>query len=545
MEWTSDNWKNAHKRIILNESFVEISFDVSDPIAQQDATASDNGAIYTSNSSQVTTGWLRAWRENGLPPFPGFCTLEQNCWVLNGKREILTGGNDLLRWYEGDVLSDETCSFSEKIPTITLEFNEEFSSLIPGITITWSTSYGEYATNFIVKAYDKDMKLVAEKEVLDNHSVESRVLMDIVGYKYITIYVKKWCLPHHRVRVEDILIGINKVYSKADLFSFSHKQSVSPISTSLPKNEIQISVNNVDGEYNPYNENGMAKYLMERQEVKVRYGLKMNDGTIEWIKGGTFYLSEWYAKQNGLTADFTARDSIDLLAAIPVKEENFESSEGRRSLYAIAEDLLTTARDNYGLPIIWFTDIDRQKTTTATLPNDTLANCLQLIANAGECVIRQNRNGVILIEPIEDEEVDYSINTFNSYSKSEISLSKPLKQVDVKVYTYTKTDDGKIEGAVTDTKSVIVGTTGETIVVDNPLITSVDRAESVGNWMANYLKRRMTLNSSWRADVSLDALDTVTNENAYNTNKVLMTDVEFKYNGAFRGTGEGKVMGNG
>lgn len=544
MQGVSQDWKNVHKRTILNESFVEISFEVSDPVAQEDATASDNGAIYISDSSQVTKGIFKDMEENEIP-YPRWCTLEQNLWVLDGQRDVLSGGEELPLSYNGDVLSDETCSFVEKIPTITLEFSEEFPSLIPGVTIVWSTAFGEYATNFIVKAYDADMNLVAEKEVLDNHSTKSMVWMDIAGYKYITIYVKKWCLPHHRARVEDLLMGINKAYSKSDLFNYSHKQSVSPISTSLPKNEIQFSINNADGAYNPYNENGMAKYLMERQEVKVRYGLKMNDGTIEWIKGGTFYLSEWYAKQNGLTADFTARDSIDLLSAILVKEDDFELSDEGRYLHDIAEDVLTKARDDYGLPIIWAINTDfkyKKIKTNAPLPNDTLANCLQLIANAGECVMYQSRDGVIIIAPMEDVEPNYSINPFNSYSKSEISLSKPLKQVDVKVYTYSNTEDGEIEGVVTNTISVIVGTSGETVVVDNPLITDVERATSVGNWMANYLKNRMTLNSSWRADVRLDALDIVNNENLYNTNKVLMTDVQFTYNGAFRGIGEGKVI---
>ena len=52
----------------------------------------------------------------------------------------------------------------------------------------------------------------------------------------------------------------------------------------------------------------------------------------------------------------------------------------------------------------------------------------------------------------------------------------------------------------------------------------------------------MTLDSSWRADVRLDALDIVTNESKYSTNNMRMTDVKYTYNGAFRGSGEGKVI---
>jgi hypothetical protein len=56
------------------------------------------------------------------------------------------------------------------------------------------------------------------------------------------------------------------------------------------------------------------------------------------------------------------------------------------------------------------------------------------------------------------------------------------------------------------------------------------------------MKNRMVLESNWRADPRLDALDIVSNENSYNTNKVLMTSVEYSYNGAFKGKGEGRVI---
>ena len=58
----------------------------------------------------------------------------------------------------------------------------------------------------------------------------------------------------------------------------------------------------------------------------------------------------------------------------------------------------------------------------------------------------------------------------------------------------------------------------------------------------NYMKNRMVLSSDWRADPRLDALDIVTNENNYNKNKVLMTSVDYSYNGAFKGKGEGRVI---
>ena len=204
---------------------------------------------------------------------------------------------------------------------------------------------------------------------------------------------------------------------------------------------------------------------------------------------------------------------------------------------------------------------------------------------------------------------DYSITHFNSYSKSEVSLSKPLKQVDVPCYSYALSSDksaeayselykgtleingteevvitfsspatnilvdieggtlvsatyythccvlkisstGKVdilvEGKPMESSSVLITTpneaSGEIVSVNNPLITSQERAISVGKWVKEYMCNRMMLSSSWRADPRLDALDMVNNENDYGSNKVIMTNVKYTYNGAFRGSGEGRVI---
>lgn len=530
MQTVSEQWKNAHKRTLLGESFVEVSLDIADPDSLADASSQDNGAVYISDTSEIVS----ELDKNIVP----YCTLEQNLWLLDGGLKAIPESAYGENGYVGDVLSDDQCVFSGKIPTLTINFTKVFANLIPGITITWSPAYEEFADSFVVTAYSGNT-VVAKKEVVGNRSVKSLIMVDIIDYDRIVIQITKWCLPYHRARVEEVFVGINKVYSKSDLFDYTHTQSVDPVSTSLPKMEIKFSIDNVEGDYNPYNERGMAKYLMARQEIKSRYGLKLPDGSVEWIKGGTFYLSEWYAKQNGLTADFTARDLLEFMSA--TYEDNHDLSS--RTLYELAEKVLIAA----DLPlngdgtVKWVIDESLKSiTTTAPLPQDTLANCLQVIANAGECVLYQDRDGTLHIEPLKFDETDYAINSFNSYSKSEITLSKPIKSVDVKIYSYTIGDDG-VESTTSDLL-INVDVTGETITVDNPLITDITRASLVGAWLAFHLGHRMTLDSSWRADVRLDALDIITNENEYHSNKVRMTEVNYKFNGAFRSTGKGKVI---
>ena len=535
MQTVSDNWKNTHKQTLLNESYVEVSLNIADPDALASVSSTDNGAAYISDTARVVS----EVDKNVVP----YCTLEQNLWVLDGKRKAIPESDFGSNGYVGNELSDDVCVFSRKMPVITLDFPHVFENFIPGITITWSPTYGEFADSFVVTAYN-GATVVASKEVVGNRSTKSLVMMDIVGYDRIDILITKWCLPYHRARVEDIFVGINRVYTKSELFNYTHSQSVDPLSTALPKTEIQFSLNNADGEYDPYNEQGMAKYLMSRQEVKARYGLKMDDGSVEWIPGGTFYLSEWYAKQNGLTADFTARDLLEFMS------DTYKESQmvHVRSLYDMAVRVLTVANLplNDNGTVKWrIHESLRDIYTSAPLPEDTLANCLQLIANAGKCVLYQDRSGILHIEPLPvNDSADYMISTFNSYSKAEVTLGKPIKQVTVKVYHYSVAEDNPlvIEKSETTDLTVPVGTVGETIVIDNPLIVDDERATAIGEWVGDYLSHRMSLAPEWRADVRLDALDIVTHRNQYRDEALLVTDVKFSYNGAFRGSGEGKVI---
>lgn len=531
MQTVSQAWKNAHKQTLLNESFVEVSLDIADPDAVADTSAEANGSVYISNTPEIVS-------EVDSPTIP-YCTLEQNIWLLNGTRKHIPESDYADGGYIGDAISNEECIFNTKIPVITINFTRVHTKVIPGVTIKWGTAYNECAEHFIVTAYNGS-DVVARKEVIENKSVTSIVMMDIVNYNRITIEILSWCLPNHRARVDEIFVGVNKVYSKSELFSYSHEQVVDPISTSLPKMEIKFSIDNSDNSYNPYNLDGFAKYLMERQAVKARYGLKLDGNIVEWIEGGTFYLSEWYAKQNGISAEFVARDLLEFMSA-HYKDTVTEIKS--RSLYDLATQVLMAAELplNSDGTVRWVID-DSLKSiyTTAPLPDDTLANCLQIIANMGGCVMYPDRNGILHIEPITHEQSDYIINSFNSYSKPEITVSKSIKQVIVKVYQYSIGEKG-IESDVSEISS-IVGEMGESVTIDNPLVTDNERAAILGKWVGDYLKNRMTLKSEMRADVRLDALDIVANANDYGSNNMRMTNVKFNFNGAFRGTGEGRVI---
>lgn len=512
MQQVSQEWKDAQKQTLVPESFVEVSLNVGEPEAQEDAAASDNGHVFYSNTPQVAD----ETEKNAVR----YATLERNIWSLDGTVSILPdaapyGSNG----YIGSALSGQDGTYGTT-PTITISFSKVFSALIPGITVTWGAAYDEWAESFRVTAYNGS-NIVAQKEVSDNAEVTSVLTLDIRNYDRITVEVLKWCKPSRRARIESILIGIQKVYTKAQIVSYRHSMAVDPLSASLPKAEIKFEISNLNGEYNPDNPQGAEKYLMERQAVKVRYGLKLG-GEVEWIKGGTFYTNEWETPQNGITATFTARDLLEFM------NDQYEGPVSG-SLYDLAEAALTQAN----LPLSesganrWALD-DTLKNMplpeNLDLGGKSISAVLQLVANAACCVLYQDRDGILHIEPLQSGGTDYRIDRDNSYTNSEISLTKQLKAVNV--------NDG---AAVIQSES-----TGETQTVKNDLITA-ERAAAVGQWTEQYLKNRRILSGEWRADPRLDPLDRVTVGNQFAESVVLVTEVEYTFEGAFRGTYEGRA----
>jgi len=386
MQTVSRGWRLRQKEYDIGNSFIEVSINLTDPDALEDASASDNNSSFFSNTEQIVDGL-----DKRLSPY---AFLEQNQWVLDGSKPFLFDWEDM--GYVSNVLCNFDSVFSP-IPVITISFSRIFEDLIPGITITWSKTYGEFATDFTVNAYNGS-ELIARKIVTGNREIVSDVEVDIINYNRIEIEIYKWCLPFRRARVEEVLTGIGRTYRNRDVFAFSQEMIADPLAISLPKYSITYDLNNIDNAFDPNNIQGFAKYLIERQKVDVRYGYKIND-EIEWISGGVHYLSEWTSPQNGIRATFTARDILEFTRGVFNRGLH---RPGGISLYDLAVQVLT----EIDLPLNpdghenWYIhDMMKDVFTTAPLPQVPLKTCLQYIANAGCCCISFDRTGRLRIDP--------------------------------------------------------------------------------------------------------------------------------------------------
>jgi len=500
------------------------------------------------------------------------------------------------------VLSNSDCTFTSN-PVVELTFPRVFNSYLPGLIIVWDMAHGDYAVDFKITLYKEGAK-GSEKLVTGNDTLRTVVDMDINEYDKIVVEILKWSSPRRRARIARIHLGKSITYEKGDLFTtLTHSQEVDPLSAKMPKMSLKFSVSNVDDSYNPYNQTGISKYLVERQEIQVRYGYRIGSG-VEWIPGGTFYLSGWDAPQNGLYANFQARDILEFMNGIFMKGVYRPSGI---SLKALAEEVLLDAglpeRED-GLPPWKLHSSLNSITTTAPLPLVRHSECLQMIANAAGCVMYVDREGFLRIEPAPTSMTDYRVDNFNSYKRPEVALTKPLKQVDVSYYSfvvdagvkeiykgqlsvsgtekiqiaysnpavetvatvgggtlisatyYTNaceleiTASGVVEitivGKELKTSEAVVtvstGEPGETQSVKNKLITSQSRATAVANWVKEYLMNRRIVSFEWRADPRLDALDKILVQNKFGISPLRVTEFTIAYNGAFKGKGKGRDL---
>lgn len=513
----SNGWVAAHKETLLPEMFIEITYEATAPDLEGLASVAGTDEAYFSDPSELVS------RADKSPE--KICALEHGLWGLDGTFEY-TDGTPEDPGYVSRLTSDADGVFTT-VPTITISFPTQQLDLIPGLTITWGSAYNEWATEFRITAYNGEAP-VAQTTVSNNTDIMSVTWLDMVAYSSIKVEILKWSHPNHRARCTEIFLGIRTVYHKEDLMGFEHSQSVDLLSAALPKNQITFRLRNEDKRWNPDNPTGSEQYLLERQEIRVRYGMDIG-GKTEWIKGGTFWLSEWNTPSNGLEVSFIARDLIEFMNQRYVGPQAGTLSE--IALAAFRQANLPTMDDG-GERFYVDTSLSEYTTDFSSEGNSeyTIAQLLQMVAHAGNCVFYQNREGVVRIEPWNTLYAGYLIDQHISYAHPEYTFNKPLKEISV--------------GYGEDNRAVVeVADRGETQTIDNKLLITKDDALRVGRKAKEILESRKTISGDFRADVRLDALDPIIVTSKYASNIVAVTDITYSTTGgAVRGTYTGRVV---
>lgn len=517
MEHPSQAWLDKFNDTLVPEEFVEISYNSTEPGVQEDATASATAQVPFGNIENTTKEPDRVLTK--------YATGETNLHVLDGSFRLLP---DSVPYADAGFISQTLVSDSSH-PRIILSFGSVHTRAVPGFTVVWSSMMNEWAAKFKLTAY-KGTAVVSTITVSNNRSVYSETEWEIYGYDSIAIDILEWSIPNRRARIEWIMVGLHKVYSKKDLVSYTHTSSRDPISAQLPKDSIEFSLDNSQKTWDAINPRGMFRYLYERQEVDVRYGMDV-DGETQWINGGKFYLSEWSVPSNGLEASFTARDALEFMMT--------SNYTGRKTgtLYQMCYDALETLPSN--VPSFYISEELKEYSTDISSEKTSYKNSdiLQLAANAAGMALYQTRDGHIRIERVnltaeEGTEV-YEIPVINNFQWPEISFASRVKNVSCNV-------NGKEhlypEGSNAE---------GVTQTVSNELLTEAMLVKSKNSITEAYamLANRKKVELEYRASPHIDAFDHVKfNHNFGYASSVFVTESKYQYTGCFKGTISGYVL---
>nr|DAU44180.1 MAG TPA: hypothetical protein [Caudoviricetes sp.] len=512
----SDKWKEKFNETLVPESFVEITCGITEPGINKKAT------IITSSAAPFSTFHNIALSDNAS--ISRYSTGEPNLTVLDGSCNIVPSSPP---YGTTGFLSAEIFDDSNH-PVIRLELPSENKSSVPGVSICWSTVFGEYATDFSVSAYLGTSKLKTVT-VNGNKSVRSDVEVELSGFDAVEIEVLKWCLPDRRVRVEQVKIGRYLVFDKTKILSYSHSSARDPISGQLSQESISFSLDNSDRTWDSVNPQGIYKYIYERQPVTVRYGMDV-DGKTEWVSGGMFFLSEWSVPANSIEASFQARDAFLYLSSTKYTGRKYGT------LYEMCYDALELLEADE----ITFDISDELKDYSTDITSDEStyhnSDILQLAANAAGMALYQTRDGVIKINRVYGSDASnpvLDIPVLNNYSWPEITFAQNMLNVVTTVgnatYAYPENPSGK---GVSQTLSNVMLTKGILAKSRNAL------TESYG-----VLSNRRKASLAYRASPTIDALDMVKIHHQFNYDAVLLaTNVKYTFNGCFKGTIEGYMM---
>ena len=387
MYQTSQEYKESMKRPVRNQSYMKIQLGLINQEAQQTAGLSDTNKYNDFSDAESIFNQHTVRR---------YATYESNFWKANGISFFLP---EKKSDYRKDGITS-TNLFEES-------FHVKFvfgcgKSDIKGLTIKFGRNYPtkftlvtDNATSF---EYENTEELFKSDDVFEN--TES-----------IELVITEMNVPNARVRIDYIIFGLGLEYDDEWISEASSNTTLSAINEDLPESEFKVTLCNDNQLFNVDNPSSDINFLESGQKVNVMMGYMLDDGNIEWIKMHSLYVSEWSADDSSATIT-----AVDILKYLDEKYYKGIYYEDGISLYDLAVLVLTDAglnEDEY------YIDSYMKKVYVHNpLPNVTHKEALQIIANAGRCIMDYDRNGKIRIRAAFKPTYDTTSNGETYYSNT-------------------------------------------------------------------------------------------------------------------------------
>lgn len=496
----STDYKTQIRNTLRNPSYIRVYFNITDPDASTDMTATDNGHIYYSDLDSTVFGYDIEESYN---------TLEHNRFTLGGNNPmaVAEGGTYSYQGFIGDEISDID-GYWDTDPQITINFGGTYSFI--GLTFDFDDFIGDYPRSMNITAFN-GVSEVLNATVAPDKTQNWIYDTAIPTCDKIVVTILRSAVPYRRSRIRSILFGIKKLFTDENIESATWKRNMSLIGSKLPVNTFDFTIFDLDREYDSENPTGVYAYMEEEQPVIFQLGYELDDGSIEWVTCGNMKTTgEIKSESTAVIAKATFK-TTDLLNRLNMIYKPSVYNGWGATLYDLAVDILTYADiplDTLGNPY-WNIDTSLQSyTTTAILPLLSVKALLQLIANAGMCELYTDRDGYITIAPHDATATGFAFTFADIFEAPTLKKYPLLQGVDSVVTSYvpdtTASELAKFEvaGATADlyefsyemakditsslTTTSFTKITGITATASSQYSTSYTPAMSIDGNTANY-----------------------------------------------------------
>ena len=400
---------------------MRIRFSIVDPDAIANATASDNGKMPFSQLPDITDTRYVAAR---------FGTMEPGVWLLDGTTMTLnTPEYDAEANHQGFVsnkLSDENMSLATNPVVITIDFANGYYAF-RGLSFKFDSIQQLWPHSIRIQGFIDGTQNFDKTVEVDSYdfAYSSNVPLqgDFINKLVFTFDTER--LPYHRLRIEDIILGIVKTLTVSDLVKTSWTRTNDAMNTVMPDNRLQFTFYDPLKEYNPDNPEGVWEYLESGQDVMFEYGYELDDGSIEWIPGGRLFTDGNATIANGNSLPQVSFTAISRLQRLTVKYDEFIYSAAGKTFYDLADEILRWANvlDVNDNPEYILDESMKNYVFKGVIEPEEVRNIMQLFANVTMCTLGVDREGKIVFSKRKTEKEDFDL-TFHDIKTTAPEVNK-------------------------------------------------------------------------------------------------------------------------
>lgn len=381
----SADYKRAMSKQRRDRAYISVGIGIINQEAQESGVLDadlgywSHGNVFDANQSNIE-----------------YATLEENYFRADGTMYFMPENDGLVPFLTNGIATNNV------LQPIRIDFTQIYA--IKGITLEFGNAY---PTEFTIETREKTLNYTND----NSKFVTSDVLGDT---DYIIITPVSMVGGQQRFRLQSILMGVGLQYSNAQTKDLTLTEYVSSISDELPSEEMSFTFYDEENRFNVDDDNSFIDFLETMQRITLSFGITLENGTVEWNQIATMYLKDWKS-QKGIVS-FTATDRLGQME----DEYTLANRIYDRTAYKEAENIFTDSGlqpDEY-----YIDEYLRDVQLHNPMPNGTHKECLQLLANACRCIIRQDENGVIRIvanfaNVLDPEDLTVSTNGVADWSK--------------------------------------------------------------------------------------------------------------------------------